>query len=282
MTIDQLEMIEAIVIEGSFHSAAKKLNKSQPSLSVGIKKIEDLYKIEIFTRQTYRPQLTDSGKVFFQLAMNTLDSYRDLQKIGHELGGGKESEIRIVIDPLVSSVNFHKILKSAEKELGPIPIYFQDKILDEPIKSLKSGQCDFAFGTIDNKLDPDIEYKDFCQVQLLPVISKNLVGSKQLTKKLLNKLPNIVVQSNDQSSNHFQPRNQRQWFVSNHALKEDMIVEGLGWGRLPKEKIPAPRNKSNLVVIPKKLIPPMDLSIQFLKSRRRPQGPIARLIWESV
>ncbi|MGB0452911.1 MAG: helix-turn-helix domain-containing protein [Bacteriovoracaceae bacterium] len=40
MTLDQIEMIEAIINEGSYQAAAKKLSKSQPSLSNGVKKLK--------------------------------------------------------------------------------------------------------------------------------------------------------------------------------------------------------------------------------------------------
>ena len=66
MTIDQIKMLHAVVQQGSMQRAAKTLHKSQPSLSVAIKKIEELYNIQLFDRQTYRPTLTTEGELFYK------------------------------------------------------------------------------------------------------------------------------------------------------------------------------------------------------------------------
>ncbi len=62
MTYDQLLTIEAVVNAGSFKAASKILGKTQPSLSAAVKKLEDEFQIKIFSRENYRPELTDQGK----------------------------------------------------------------------------------------------------------------------------------------------------------------------------------------------------------------------------
>lgn len=47
MTIDQLETLEMIVEKGSFKAAAEALHKTQPSLSVAIKKLEDEFDLKL-------------------------------------------------------------------------------------------------------------------------------------------------------------------------------------------------------------------------------------------
>lgn len=102
MTYDQLEMLEAIVEKGSYKAAADHLHKSQPSLSMGIKKLEEEYGIRLFDRDQYRPKLTDEGKIFFGWARESLESFRTLDAIGKEMGNKKaEPMVRIVLDPLV-------------------------------------------------------------------------------------------------------------------------------------------------------------------------------------
>jgi len=185
------------------------------------------------------------------------------------------------MDPLVSASRLRPLLDSAREILGDVPIYLKDQILNEPVESLKKGDCDFAIGHLKNKSDPDIEFKEFCQIELLPMISKNLLGKEKLTKQLLDRVPNIVVEIKGDDTNGPAVSSAQKWFVSNHALKEEMIIEGLGWGRLSQSKRISSLKNLELVKIPLSLVRPFKLEIHFMRSLRKPLGPIAKRIWES-
>ena len=45
MTFDQIEILEKIVEKGSFKAAAEALHRTQPTLSVAIKKLEDEFEL---------------------------------------------------------------------------------------------------------------------------------------------------------------------------------------------------------------------------------------------
>jgi len=280
MTIDQLEMIEAIVITGSFQSAAKKLHKSQPSLSVGIKKIEELYGIEIFSREKYRPELTEKGELFYNLAKNTLRSYRGLDRLGRELGHGRESQIRFTIDPLINIERLKIILNNVSEDLELTPLHFQEAIFEEPINKLLNNECDFSIGHYKNLKNSNIQTKLFCKVELQAAISKELIGSKKVTLELLNNFPNIVVKTGnahlDISNNEIINR----WYVTNHARKEEMILNGLGWGKIAKTTINDQQDK--LVKIGTNIISSQTLEIHFMRNKLMPMGPIAKKIWSSI
>ena len=72
MTFEQILTLEAILQSGSFKSAADKLHKSQPSISMAIKKLEEEFGVLLFSREEYRPQLTAEGKLFFERAIKVL------------------------------------------------------------------------------------------------------------------------------------------------------------------------------------------------------------------
>jgi DNA-binding transcriptional LysR family regulator len=282
VTIDQLEMIEAIVETGSFQAAAKKVHKSQPSLSVGVKKIEELYDIKLFSRENYRPSLTKQGELFYQAAKRTLFSFRGLDRLGKELGLGRESEIKIVMDPLVNISKLSKIFQNIEDELKETPIHISDAILNEPVKMLLNNECDFAIGHLSGSQNPKVESKPFCKIKLQAVISQKLIGDGKITKKVLDHHPNIVVQLNSKNFSNSTVQSQRKWFVSNHALKEEMILEGIGWGKVHIEKIKEAVSQKSLIKISPKLIPIQELEIHFIRNKLKPMGMIAKKIWESL
>jgi len=72
-----------IVEEGSFTKAAAKLFITQPAISQTIQKIEQNYKIELFTRENGRSvSLTSDGQAFFRFSVALL---KDLDAIRQEI-----------------------------------------------------------------------------------------------------------------------------------------------------------------------------------------------------
>lgn len=277
MTLDQLEMIEAIVTEGSYQAAAKKLHKSQPSLSNGVKKIETFYGIEIFSRDGYRPKLTQAGRKFFECAKTTLRSYRDLHNVASELGKGRESMLTVSIDPVVS---MHRIETFLQQVLDPSykpTMTFQSGVLFDNFYKLKSAEVDFAIGLLPQIDNEEVESKKLCQINLVPVIGQKLLGNKKLSKSLLLELPNLVVQTDFDSESHLSISDGLKWFVDSHARKTELILQGFGWGRISSLQL---KEATHLIQIPKKLVAPIDLDIYFMRCKSYPHGPIASALWE--
>ena len=227
MTIDQLEMLEAIVLEGSMQKAALRIHKSQPSLSMGIKKIEDLYGIRLFSRETYRPSLTQEGEIFYQNALKVLSSHRALEKIARELSGTVEPRIHIVIDPIVSLSRVEHCLKEALSALDTTQIVINEGVLDYPIEALLNKEVQFAIGHCPPNRFQDVEKKKVGIVELVPAIQKGLD---------FRKLPNIVV-TEDSDLQDLKRSPHSTWYVCSHSRKEELINAGLGWGRIPKLKV---------------------------------------------
>ena len=144
MTIDQLLTLEAIVNEGSFKAASEYLHKSQPSLSVSIKNLEEEFGILIFDREGYRPVLTDAGKLFYKKALITINEYRKLQKLGQEMGAGKETEINLCVDAIFPIGSIKSVLSEYMDPMNCIAINLNTDVLDGVMSKLKKGEVDFA------------------------------------------------------------------------------------------------------------------------------------------
>ena len=76
MDLYQLHYFLAIVETGNFTKAAERLFVSQPSLSVGIKKLEQELDVVLFERGGRRVLLTPAGQLFLGKAQAILQEYR--------------------------------------------------------------------------------------------------------------------------------------------------------------------------------------------------------------
>lgn len=289
MTIDQLETLEMIVEKGSFKAASEALHKTQPSLSVAIKKLEEEFDLKLFNREEYRPKLTAEGLVFYNWAKQTLSSFRELQTVGQELGSRKiEPFLTIVLDPLarfeaVEGMFFETVLCK-----HPTEVTFRSEIMGGGVDLLLSGEADFAVAPKTSDSD-DIESVPFDKIEMIPVIAKALAKTlPNLQYKSLKVYPQVVVlQGGDKSvllkrDTRGVLADSRKTFVTDHSLKQKMIINGFGWGRLARNEIETELKKGHLVEIKDDQVKPFQLDLHIMRLKHKPMGPIARAVWEQL
>ena len=80
MEFKQLQYFVMVVQQSSFSEAAKKLHLSQPSLSKAIKNLEAEVGFRLLERTTKRVQLTESGSVIYERALQILHETDILQQ----------------------------------------------------------------------------------------------------------------------------------------------------------------------------------------------------------
>ena len=101
MTLEQLRALCAIVDEGGFRAAAGTLHRSQSTISIAIAKLEDEIGVSLFSRDSYRPKLTASGRSLYEKATAVLSKAGEFTNLAHHYSVGEEPELRLAISTLV-------------------------------------------------------------------------------------------------------------------------------------------------------------------------------------
>ena len=99
VTLDQIRLFLAIVDEGSFSKAAKRLGRAQSAVTYGIQNLEGQLGIKLFDRASYRPILTEAGRVLLIRAQRVAEEASGLRNAAQSLADGLEAELAIVLDP---------------------------------------------------------------------------------------------------------------------------------------------------------------------------------------
>jgi DNA-binding transcriptional LysR family regulator len=73
MNIQQMKYVVAVANNGSFREAAKKLYITQPSLSNGIRELEEEIGVTLFTRTNKGALITEEGRIFLEHAEKILN-----------------------------------------------------------------------------------------------------------------------------------------------------------------------------------------------------------------
>lgn len=111
MRLQHLQYIAEIENCGSITKAAEKLYVSQPYLSKILRETEEEFQIAIFTRGKNGIQLTESGRLFLDMAKDLLDSAGKFHKTFEE----RRDSYRLRVSSCASSHSIDAFLRMVEK-----------------------------------------------------------------------------------------------------------------------------------------------------------------------
>lgn len=284
MTYDQLLTLDAIVRHGSFKAASEFLHKTQPSLSMAIKKLEEEFGIKLFNRDGYRPTLTDDGKAFHLKALNALEKFNELDIFAKELAMGMESEINITIDAICP---LNKISSIFESFLDPhitTALNLSVDILQELDRKVLEGEVDFAIGSFNVERSRDLETIPILISKMIPVVSSSFYEKTDGSLESLKNYPQIVVKSSDKASTRViygAVKGMKQWFTTDMSIKEQLILNSLGWGRLPEHQVRENIDNGKLSIV--KDIPTIksrDIQLNLIRNTKKVMGPNTKRLWD--
>jgi DNA-binding transcriptional LysR family regulator len=109
-TIDQWEVLEAVVQLGSFAAAAAKMNRSQSTISYAISRLQDQFKMPLLEMKGRKAQLTEAGKALLADVEPLLTGFRALEQRAESLAAGGETEIRLSVDSVFPNERLFKAL----------------------------------------------------------------------------------------------------------------------------------------------------------------------------
>lgn len=99
-TLDEWEVVRAVVRLGGYAAAARHLKRSQSTISYSIAKLQEKLGVQIFTLLGRKASLTEYGRVLLAQAEPHLSGFEQLEQRARSLASGGESEIRISVDSL--------------------------------------------------------------------------------------------------------------------------------------------------------------------------------------
>lgn len=161
-----LRQAQALAEHGNFTRAAEALNIAQPSLSRGIKDLEDRVGLPLFVRSRSGHEPTDFGRVFLQHAAELLAGVGELERevaLAKGLGTG---ELAVGLGPYVAEL---LAATSAARFVGAHPGVRLRMLINDPgllARMLRTRSVDLAVAET-SVLESD---KDFETVTRLPPI----------------------------------------------------------------------------------------------------------------
>ena len=85
-TLDEWEILQAVVQLGGFAPAAKQLNRSQSTISYAIARLQEQLGIRLFEIKGRRAHLTEHGRALLADAESHLAGFHQLEQRARSLG----------------------------------------------------------------------------------------------------------------------------------------------------------------------------------------------------
>ena len=144
MTLTELRYIVAVARERHFGRAAEKCFVSQPTLSIGIKKLEDELGVTLFERNSADVSVTPVGAAVVAQAQRTLEEAAAIKTIAAQGKDQLAAPLRCGAIYTVGPYLLPQLIPILHKRAPKMPLLLQESFTARLAELLKSGELDVA------------------------------------------------------------------------------------------------------------------------------------------
>jgi DNA-binding transcriptional LysR family regulator len=236
-TLDQFAVFVAVIDQGGFAAAARKLNRAQSAITYAIQKLEEQTGLALFDRSGYRPVLTEAGAALLPRARRVLDALVDYQQQARGIAGGLEAELSLVVDMLAPIAPLADALREMHMVFPTVQVRVVVESFGTTPQFLARGDADLALLPQTMALT-DCESNRYGEVELVAVAAPAHPLAElpsPITSELLRDHVQLVlaskaaVQGEHASGVHATNR----WYLTDLAAKRELLLAGAGWGSMP-------------------------------------------------
>ncbi len=291
MKLDQLKVLRAVVETGTVKSAAESLNRTQPAVSQALKALEFQTGTELFDRSGYRLELTAVGRRVYLQSLRVLAEAEDLTQLIRHFEKGQEETITIAIDAAADPNLMTPVLAGLQTRFPDTRVILRAEVLSGAIEAVRSGAAALAMAPA---IPVMLEEEGFDYMSLNGSVMRNVAAPSLLdgmsaprTLADLRRFHQVIARDSGQASGLFDrelgvQKGQRRWYVSDLRMKKQLLVAGLGWGRLPEHLIAEELAQDRLrdIVLPHTHLS-FEIEVFVFRQRRSAIGPVATHLWDA-
>jgi DNA-binding transcriptional LysR family regulator len=145
MELMQLEMLVAAVEEGGIHKAADRVSRTQPAVSMALRKLEAEIGAPLFDRsQRHHYTLTDAGETLYAYAKRLLDLRGEALSALKELNHLERGHLRVGANESVSQYLLPKLTREFHQQYPKIEIEVRQRLSSRLLEEIKQRRLDCA------------------------------------------------------------------------------------------------------------------------------------------
>lgn len=269
ITLDALEVLDAIDRKGSFAAAANALFRVPSAISYTMQKLEQDLDVVLFHKEGRKAVLTPAGKILLEQGREILQATERLALATKKTHSGWEPVFNITIDSILEFDFIYPLIALFYKIQPEIEINLYEEVLGGTHESLTSNRADLVIG-VDSSSGSGIKYQKIQEIEWIFAVSPEHELTKAclpLSRQAIEQHRFIVVRD---SARNQAPQTHRVFSkrpvlsVASMAEKIQAQRLGLGVGFLPAHRIQPLLAQGLLIALPlAETIPTLDLCMAW-------------------
>ncbi|MBC3869681.1 LysR family transcriptional regulator [Undibacterium oligocarboniphilum] len=146
LTLEALQILDAIDRKGSFAGAAAALDKVPSAITYSIRKLEEDLDVLLYDRRGHKAKLTIAGEELLMQGRHLLSAAQELENHVKRAASGWEAELRIVLDGVIRFDDLIPLIQEFEQHGCGTRIRISQEVLSGVWESMVSGRADLAIG----------------------------------------------------------------------------------------------------------------------------------------
>lgn len=240
LTLDQMRTFVTIADSGSFRAAAKRLSRVQSGVSVAIANLEVQLGVELFDRSGHRPVLTPQGQVLLGNARDIIVRVDLLRAKARGFADGVETELGVAVDTLYPLQQVGRAISQMRQHFPAVSIRVLVEPLGGPLEALRQKRCQLSVMVGEDFRDPRIKFDALTSITQVAVVAAMHPLAKGKAGRPLDALDlsdHLQIVLSDPSpiseGRDFGVISPQTCRVNTQDAKHNLILGGVGWGRLP-------------------------------------------------
>ena len=257
LTLEALEVLDAIDRKGSFAAAANALYRVPSAITYNVQKLEENLGVVLFKREGRRSVLTPAGSVLLEQGRELLAAAERLAETTRQVDSGWESRFNIGIDSILEFEPYYRLIDQFYRLKPDLEINIHEEVLGGSWEAVINDRVDLVLGAGNPPTNAQgYKYLEMQTIQwVFAVPPEHELAQRDLPIKQqdIECYRAVVVRD---SSRHFAPLSQR-LFSNQPVLSVPTITEkiyaqklGLGVGFLPRHRIAHWLRDRTLVEVP--------------------------------
>jgi DNA-binding transcriptional LysR family regulator len=240
MTLDQLRALVAVVDEGSFSAAARRLRRVQSAVSHAMAALERQLGVALFDRTKRVPTLTPEGRLVLAQARRVLAEADALARTAQSLESGLEPLVAIGLDAIFPTTALVALGRGFADAFPRTELRVFTETLSAVSKRVQDGSC--HLGVVGPAADTrGLERVHLAEVRLVPVAAREhpLASHKgTIPSAVLREHVQIILSERGEGGVADQGvLSDRTWRVVDLGTKHALVQGGLGWGNMPEHVV---------------------------------------------